>query len=63
MSFLRRLPADVRKALVTEPGERVLTFAATGDGHVVATNLAPTCPAGSVCRTRRWTGPPGTRRG
>ncbi|MEV1240032.1 hypothetical protein ACIBO2_53025 [Nonomuraea sp. NPDC050022] len=46
MSFLRRLPADVRKALVTEPGERVLTFAATGDGHVVATNLALHLPGG-----------------
>ncbi|MGN9837843.1 hypothetical protein ACTMTI_06965 [Nonomuraea sp. H19] len=40
MSFFRRLPADVRKSLETEPGERVLTFAASDEGHVVATNLA-----------------------
>ncbi|MGW0807411.1 hypothetical protein [Nonomuraea sp. NPDC002799] len=40
MSFLRRLPADVRKSLAMEPGERVLTFARAADGHVVATNLA-----------------------
>ncbi|TMR89608.1 hypothetical protein [Nonomuraea basaltis] len=40
MSFLRRLPADVRKSLATEPRERVLTFATSSDGHVVATNLA-----------------------
>ncbi|WP_214321937.1 hypothetical protein [Nonomuraea sediminis] len=40
MSFLRRLPADVRKSLATEPGERVLTFAQGEDGYVVATNLA-----------------------
>jgi hypothetical protein len=40
MSILRRLPADVRKSLDTEPGERVLTFAAAAEGHVVATNLA-----------------------
>ncbi|MGW6494649.1 hypothetical protein [Nonomuraea angiospora] len=41
MSIFRRLPADVRKSLATEPGERVLTFAAGADsGHVVATNLA-----------------------
>ncbi|MFG1702568.1 hypothetical protein ACFLIM_05185 [Nonomuraea sp. M3C6] len=40
MSIFRRLPADVRKSLDTEPGERVLTFARSDDGHVVATNLA-----------------------
>ncbi|MFI6600323.1 hypothetical protein ACIBHX_29105 [Nonomuraea sp. NPDC050536] len=40
MSFLRRLPAEVRKSLATEPGERVLTFAQGEDGYVVATNLA-----------------------
>lgn len=40
MSILRRLPADVRKALATEPGERVLTFAESAGGYVVATNLA-----------------------
>ncbi|MFI7700125.1 hypothetical protein [Nonomuraea sp. NPDC049480] len=40
MTFFRRLPADVRKALALEPGERVLTFARSDDGHVVATNLA-----------------------
>ncbi|MEU1389699.1 MULTISPECIES: hypothetical protein [unclassified Nonomuraea] len=40
MSILRRLPADVRRSLDTRPGERVLTFTETGDGHLVATNLA-----------------------
>ncbi|NJP90044.1 hypothetical protein HCN51_11385 [Nonomuraea sp. FMUSA5-5] len=40
MSIFRRLPADVRKSLDTERGERVLTFAQSADGHVVATNLA-----------------------
>ncbi|MEV1168657.1 hypothetical protein [Nonomuraea sp. NPDC049784] len=41
MSFFHRLPADVRKSLDTEPGERVLTFAAGAtSGYVVATNLA-----------------------
>ncbi|MEU6715622.1 hypothetical protein ABZ897_29515 [Nonomuraea sp. NPDC046802] len=40
MSILRRLPADVRKSLKIEPGERVLTFAKAGDGYAVATNLA-----------------------
>ncbi|KAB8195873.1 hypothetical protein FH608_010280 [Nonomuraea phyllanthi] len=41
MSIFHRLPADVRKALPTERGERVLTFAAGADsGYVVATNLA-----------------------
>ncbi|WP_043627536.1 hypothetical protein [Nonomuraea candida] len=40
MSLFRRLPADVRKSLKTEEGERVLTFARTDAGHVVATNLA-----------------------
>ncbi|MBB6344446.1 hypothetical protein ACWGH8_35480 [Nonomuraea muscovyensis] len=40
MSFLRRLPADVRKSLPTERGERVLTFAGADEGYVVATNLA-----------------------
>ncbi|MER6944999.1 hypothetical protein ABZ297_40225 [Nonomuraea sp. NPDC005983] len=40
MNVFRRLPADVRKSLATTPGERVLTFAASGDGYLVATNLA-----------------------
>ncbi|MEV4177887.1 hypothetical protein [Nonomuraea sp. NPDC049709] len=40
MSLFRRLPADVRKSLTIEQGERVLTFAAANDGFVVATNLA-----------------------
>ncbi|WP_113704948.1 hypothetical protein [Nonomuraea lactucae] len=40
MSFLRRLPAGVRKSLITERGERVLTFSASDGGYVVATNLA-----------------------
>ncbi|MEV4369599.1 MULTISPECIES: hypothetical protein [unclassified Nonomuraea] len=40
MSILRRLPADVRRSLDTRPGERVLTFTETSDGHLVATNLA-----------------------
>ncbi|MFI6498262.1 hypothetical protein [Nonomuraea typhae] len=47
MSFLRRLPADVRKALATEPGERVLAFAPSGDGWVVATDLALHLPGGA----------------
>ncbi|MBF8188976.1 hypothetical protein ITP53_25225 [Nonomuraea sp. K274] len=47
MSFFRRLPADVRKSLDIEPGERVLTFAESGDGHVVATNLALHLPDGT----------------
>ncbi|MBN6052946.1 hypothetical protein JYK22_13495 [Nonomuraea sp. RK-328] len=40
MSLLRRLPSDVRKSLATEPGERVLTFAGSDGGHVVATDRA-----------------------
>ncbi|MEU5860416.1 MULTISPECIES: hypothetical protein [unclassified Nonomuraea] len=40
MSIFRRLPADVRRSLDVRPGERVLTFTETGDGHLVATNLA-----------------------
>jgi hypothetical protein len=40
MSLFRRLPAAVRTSLNTEPGERVLTFARSDAGHVVATNLA-----------------------
>ncbi|WP_336204566.1 hypothetical protein [Nonomuraea sp. LPB2021202275-12-8] len=41
MKAFRRLPADVRKSLALQPGERVLTFSpAAGDGFVVATNLA-----------------------
>ncbi|MFB4277706.1 hypothetical protein ACBJ59_20615 [Nonomuraea sp. MTCD27] len=40
MSLFHRLPADVRKSLTIEQGERVLTFAAANDGFVVATNLA-----------------------
>ncbi|WP_219470338.1 hypothetical protein [Nonomuraea rhizosphaerae] len=47
MSILRRLPADVRKSLSLEPGERVLTFAAADGGHVVATNLALHLPDGT----------------
>jgi hypothetical protein len=47
MSFLRRLPADVRKSLALAPGERVLSFAvAASHGHVVATNLALHLPDG-----------------
>ncbi|MFI6294493.1 hypothetical protein ACIBEJ_23075 [Nonomuraea sp. NPDC050790] len=46
MSLLRRLPADVRKSLATEPGERVLAFAASGEGYVVATDLALFLPGG-----------------
>ncbi|TMR11981.1 hypothetical protein ETD86_34110 [Nonomuraea turkmeniaca] len=48
MSFFRRLPADVRTSLTTEPGERVLTFA-TGQsgGYLVATNLALYLPDGT----------------
>ncbi|MGI5282596.1 hypothetical protein ACQEVF_04630 [Nonomuraea polychroma] len=48
MSFFRRLPADVRKSLTTEPGERVLTFA-TGQagGYLVATDLALYLPDGT----------------
>jgi hypothetical protein len=40
MSLLRRLPADVRKALAMERGERVLTFSGSDGRYVVATNLA-----------------------
>ncbi|GGO66501.1 hypothetical protein [Nonomuraea cavernae] len=40
MSFLRRLPSDVRKSLAIEPGERVLTFAGADGGYVVATDRA-----------------------
>ncbi|MEW9548102.1 hypothetical protein [Nonomuraea sp. NPDC050783] len=40
MKIFRRLPADVRRSLDLQPGERVLTFAASDAGHVVATNLA-----------------------
>jgi bifunctional DNA-binding transcriptional regulator/antitoxin component of YhaV-PrlF toxin-antitoxin module len=40
MSFFRRLPAEVRRSLALEPGERILTFAVADGGHVVATNLA-----------------------
>jgi len=40
MSLFRRLPAELRKSLKTESGERVLTFAGAENGHVVATNLA-----------------------
>lgn len=40
MSFFQRLPAEARKALALEKGERVLTFAAADEGHVVATDLA-----------------------
>ncbi|NUR85264.1 MAG: hypothetical protein HOY71_14360 [Nonomuraea sp.] len=40
MSLFRRLPSDVRKSLAFEPGERVLTFAESGERYVVATNLA-----------------------
>ncbi|GAA0929714.1 hypothetical protein [Nonomuraea longicatena] len=46
MNILRRLPADVRKALATEPGERVLAFASSGEGYLVATNLALYLPDG-----------------
>ncbi|MEV0149162.1 MULTISPECIES: hypothetical protein [unclassified Nonomuraea] len=40
MSLLHRLPSDVRKSLATVPGERVLTFAGSDGGYVVATDLA-----------------------
>lgn len=41
MKAFRRLPADVRASLDTEPGERVLTFTpADDDGYLVATTLA-----------------------
>ncbi|MFI9560869.1 hypothetical protein [Nonomuraea endophytica] len=46
MSILSRLPADVRKSLATEPGERVLAFAPSGDGYVVATDRALFLPDG-----------------
>jgi len=46
VNLFRRLPAGVR-ALATEPGERVLTFAASGDGHLVATTLALFLPDGT----------------
>jgi hypothetical protein len=46
MRAFRRLPTDVRKSLTTEPGERVLTFAPSGDGHLVATTLALHLPDG-----------------
>lgn len=46
MSLFRRLPSEVRKGLDMEPGERVLTFAAAGDGYVVITDLALLLPDG-----------------
>jgi hypothetical protein len=46
--FRSRLPADVRKALATEPGERVLAHAATpAGGHAVATDRALHLPDGT----------------
>lgn len=47
MSIFRRLPAEARKGLALERGERVLTFAASGDGFVVATDLALFLPDGT----------------
>ncbi|MEV0162786.1 hypothetical protein B0I32_102476 [Nonomuraea fuscirosea] len=47
MSLFRRLPADVRRSLDFEKGERVLTFAAAEAGHLVATNLALHLPGGT----------------
>ncbi|GAA1672093.1 hypothetical protein GCM10009733_081600 [Nonomuraea maheshkhaliensis] len=47
MSLFRRLPADVRRSLDIEKGERVLTFAAAEAGHLVATNLALHLPGGT----------------
>ncbi|MEU4578797.1 hypothetical protein ACBI99_37710 [Nonomuraea sp. ATR24] len=46
MKVFRRLPADARRSLETEPGERVLTFAPSGDGYLVATTLALHLPGG-----------------
>ncbi|MET9337407.1 MULTISPECIES: hypothetical protein [unclassified Nonomuraea] len=46
MSIFRRLPSDVRKNLATTSGERVLTFARSGEGYVVATDLALFLPDG-----------------
>ncbi|WP_093167921.1 hypothetical protein [Sinosporangium album] len=44
----QRLPASVRTALATEPGERVLTHARSGeDGYVVATDQALFLPDGT----------------
>jgi hypothetical protein len=46
--FRSRLPAAVRAALEFEPGERVLTHAATADGgHVVVTDRALHLPGGT----------------
>ncbi|MEU6791888.1 hypothetical protein ABZ907_09335 [Nonomuraea wenchangensis] len=47
MNIFRRLPADVRKSLDLRQGERVLTFAVSGAGHVIATNLALLLPNGT----------------
>jgi len=54
MKVFRRLPAEVRKSLAVEPGERILTFVPTGapgvppdGGHLVATNLALFLPNGT----------------
>jgi len=45
--FRSRLPAAARAALALEPGERVLTHAATADGgHVVVTDRALHLPGG-----------------
>ncbi|WP_049572920.1 hypothetical protein [Nonomuraea sp. SBT364] len=46
MKAFRRLPADVRRSLATEQGERVLTFTPSGDGFLVATTLALHLPGG-----------------
>ena len=47
MNVFRRLPAGVRASLTTEPGERVLTFTPSADGHLVATTLALFLPDGT----------------
>lgn len=47
MKLFRRLPAGVRASLATEPGERVLAFTSSDDGHLVATTLALFLPDGT----------------
>ncbi|MGI5270137.1 hypothetical protein ACQEUU_13370 [Nonomuraea sp. CA-218870] len=47
MNVFRRLPIDVRASLTTEPGERVLAFTSSDDGHLVATTLALFLPDGT----------------
>ncbi|MFG1943775.1 hypothetical protein [Nonomuraea sp. NPDC048826] len=47
MNVFRRLPAGLRASLTTEPGERVLAFTPSDDGHLVATTLALFLPDGT----------------